>query len=66
MDIIKLYDICPEAQQQGIADSEVTAVTDNTAKAVECCIFVCIKGAHFDGHSAAQQMLEKGAFMILK
>ncbi len=65
VDIIKLYDICPEAQQQGIADSEVTAVTDNTAKVVSGCIFVCIKGAHFDGHSAAQQMLEKGACMIV-
>ena len=38
VDIIKLYDICPEAQQQGIADSEVTAVTDNTAKVISGCI----------------------------
>ena len=65
MDIIKLYDICPEAGAQGIENCEVTSVTDNTAKAEAGSVFVCIKGAHFDGHSAARQMLEKGACMIV-
>lgn len=63
--IIKLYDICAEAKKQGVADCEITSVTDNTARVTENSLFVCIKGARFDGHSAAQEMLGKGVAAVV-
>ena len=47
-----------------LPDCEITGVTDNT-KALEAgMIFVCIKGLHFDGHTAAAEMLEQGAVCV--
>ena len=40
-------------------DTEITDITDNTAKLCEGCVFVCIKGAHFDGHSAAEEAVNR-------
>lgn len=62
---MRLYDICPEAVKAGIEDREINSVTDNTEKLASGDIFVCIKGARFDGHSAAADMLEKGASLIV-
>lgn len=36
-----------------------------TAKLCEGCVFVCIKGAHFDGHSAAEEAVNKGARAVV-
>lgn len=63
--IIRLYDICPEAERAGIENADVAAVTDSTAEVKPGSIFVCIKGARFDGHKAAEEMLGKGAVMIV-
>lgn len=65
MDIIRLYDICPEAEKAGLENAVVTGVTDNTSEVTEGSIFVCVKGARFDGHTAAGEMLSKGAVMIV-
>lgn len=46
-------------------DREITDVTDKTGKVSSGCAFVCIKGARFDGHSAAADMLEKGAAAVI-
>lgn len=46
-------------------DVEITAVTDNTANIVPGCVFVCIRGAHFDGHTAAVSAVEQGAAAIV-
>ncbi len=43
----------------------VAGVTDNTADVEKGYIFVCIKGASFDGHSAAEEMLKKGALCVV-
>lgn len=48
-----------------LADTEITGVTDNTRKLKPGMVFVCIKGASFDGHSAAGKMLEKGAAAVV-
>lgn len=42
-------------------DCEITDVTQDSRVAGEGCLFVCIKGNTFDGHSAAKEVLEKGA-----
>ena len=47
------------------ADREITDVTDKTGKVGEGFAFVCVKGARFDGHSAAAEMLEKGAAAVI-
>ena len=65
MGIIRLYEICPEAEKAGTQNAVVTGVTDNTAEVKQGSIFVCVKGARFDGHSAAAEMLSKGAVMIV-
>ncbi len=46
-------------------DAEVTAVTDRTSDIVPGCVFVCIHGAHFDGHTAADSAIEQGAVAVV-
>lgn len=46
-------------------DVEICDVISDTRQVKEGCLFVCIKGASFDGHSAACEMLEKGAVAVL-
>lgn len=48
-----------------IIDREVTCITDNSAKICPGCIFVCIKGARFDGHTKAAEALESGAAAVV-
>ncbi len=62
---ITLYDICPQAKRQGIPDTVVTGITDSTLNMQKGNIFVCIKGARFDGHSAAEDMITRGAAVII-
>ena len=62
---MRLCDICPEAKEQGVADCEIRSVTDDTRELRKGDIFVCIKGNSFDGHSAAAEMLKKGAAAVV-
>lgn len=62
---MKLYEICKDAREQGIPDLEIGSVTDNTNKLRKGDVFVCIKGNSFDGHAAAEEMLKKGAALIV-
>ena len=50
---------------EGIADAEVTLVTEDSRKAEKGSVFVCIKGARFDGHDAAVSAVESGAVLIV-
>ena len=43
----------------------MTGVTDDTREVTKGSIFVCIKGANFDGHSAAQKMIGNGATAVV-
>lgn len=40
-------------------DCDITGITDDTRSVSEGCIFICVKGARFDGHTAAAEMLER-------
>ena len=44
---------------------KITDVTDDTRKVKKGSVFVCIKGANFDGHSAAAEMLKLGAAAVI-
>lgn len=46
-------------------DREVSDVTSDSRQVKEGFLFVCIKGASFDGHSVAQQMLDIGAVAVV-
>lgn len=46
-------------------DCLITGITDDTRKVKEGNIFVCVKGARFDGHDAAKDMLDKGAAAVV-
>lgn len=47
------------------SDCEVSVITDNSNKIEKNCIFVCIEGAHFDGHTVAAQALQQGAAAVV-
>lgn len=46
-------------------DREIADVTSDSRLVEQGFVFVCIKGASFDGHSVAAQMIEKGAAAVV-
>lgn len=46
-------------------DTQVIDVTDKSSEISAGCVFVCIKGARFDGHSVAAQAMEQGAAAVV-
>lgn len=62
---MKLYKLIDGIAETTLDDIEISGITDNTSKVEKDCIFVCVKGASFDGHSAAEKMLEKGAAVVV-
>ncbi len=47
------------------ADREINFITDNSKKVADGCIFVCIEGKHFDGHTKAEEALANGAAAVV-
>lgn len=54
------YECC-----SGSADLEVTDVTADSRKVVPGCMFLCIQGARFDGHDASEEVIKKGAAVLV-
>ncbi len=50
---------------QGSTDREITAVVYDSRKVTQGCLFVCIKGANFDGHQFAAEAADKGAKVLV-
>ena len=48
-----------------LEEREVGFITDNSRKIEKDCIFVCIEGMHFDGHTKAAEALENGAAAVV-
>lgn len=46
-------------------DREITDVTQDSRLVKEGFLFICIKGASFDGHSVAEEMLKNGAAAVV-
>ena len=42
-----------------------TGVATDTRKITEGCLFICLKGANFDGNLFAAEAVEKGAYMVV-
>ncbi len=50
---------------QAYRDEEITCITDNSKNIVPGCVFVCIRGARFDGHTAAVAAAAQGAAAVI-
>lgn len=50
---------------QGSVDTEVNAVVYDSRKLSDGCLFICIIGAKFDGHSFAAEAAQKGADVLV-
>ena len=46
-------------------DVDVQEITDNSNNVTVGCLFVCIKGVHFDAHKVAYEVLQKGAAAVV-
>jgi UDP-N-acetylmuramyl-tripeptide synthetase/UDP-N-acetylmuramoyl-tripeptide--D-alanyl-D-alanine ligase len=69
---MKLYELLDDALKACDAqikvenkNAVVAGITDNTADVQPGFIFVCVKGTKFDGHTAAKDMLDKGAVCVV-
>lgn len=50
---------------QGTTDRTVTGVVYDSRRVSEGCLFICIKGANFDGHSFAADVVQRGARVLI-
>ena len=48
---------------QGSLEKEITAVVYDSRKIAKGCMFICIEGANFDGHTVAEEAAQKGCDM---
>lgn len=62
---MRLYELLDGKASTGLENIEIKGLTDDTRKVKEGFLFVCVKGGNFDGHSAAADMLEKGAVAVI-
>lgn len=62
---MRLYELLENNAETTLDNIEISSVTDNTRKVRQGSLFVCVKGGSFDGHSAAAEMLQKGASAVI-
>ena len=62
---MKLSDLLEGRYSTTLGDREITFITDDNRKIVPDCIFVCVKGGSFDGHSVAEKALQQGATVVI-
>ena len=63
---LKLFDLMKNIPFTGeIENLEISQVTSDSRQITPGCLFVCISGARFDGHSVAGQALEEGAAAVV-
>lgn len=63
---MELREILKELNVSGdFENREIRFITDNSNKVSDGCIFICIEGKRFDGHTKAQEALENGAAAVV-
>ncbi|MGN0298345.1 MAG: Mur ligase domain-containing protein, partial [Lachnospiraceae bacterium] len=50
---------------KGNVEVEISEIVSDSRKVTKGCVFVCISGNHFDGHSTICQVLADGACAII-
>ncbi len=51
--------------ERGNLEKQIEAVVYDSRKVTKNCLFICIRGANFDGHEAAYQAVKDGAAAVL-
>ncbi|MCD7800073.1 MAG: UDP-N-acetylmuramoyl-L-alanyl-D-glutamate--2,6-diaminopimelate ligase [Ruminococcus sp.] len=62
---MKLYDLIHGIADTHIQNREIVSITDDSRKIQKDCIFVCVKGDSFDGHSKAKDAVNLGAIVVV-
>ena len=62
---MKLFELLENRYSTNIGDTEITAVTDDNRRITPGCIFICVKGEKFDGHTVAAKAIEDGAAVCI-
>ena len=63
---MRLYELLKDVTETKLENFEVSEICwDNRKNIKNNGIFICIEGKNFDGHSAAQAMLDKGAGAVV-
>ena len=62
---MRLYTLLNGAAETTLPDLEITGLTDDSRKVRSGMLFACIRGEHFDGHTAAADALAQGAAAVL-
>ncbi|MCI9406134.1 MAG: UDP-N-acetylmuramoyl-L-alanyl-D-glutamate--2,6-diaminopimelate ligase [Oscillospiraceae bacterium] len=63
---MKLFDLMRDIPFSGnLENLEIGQLTSDSRQITPGCLFVCIAGARFDGHTAARQALEEGAAAVV-
>ena len=62
---LKLYDLIKGIANIHIPNREIVSITDDSRKIEKDCIFVCVKGGSFDGHSKAKDAVDMGAIVVV-
>ena len=57
--------ICADTDIQGLLDTEITQITNDSRKVLPGSLFFCIVGANSDGHDYAAMAMEKGAAALV-
>ncbi len=65
MKLEKLLENAEYKLLQGSLDIEISDVIYDSRKIVKGCVFVCMVGANFDGHSFIEKAVEQGALAIV-
>ena len=63
--IVDLFEKLDYELRQGNLDGEITSLTSDTRKVEKGCLFICIKGTAFDGHTAVNDVIASGAKVIV-
>ena len=59
------YECIRSTDRQKALDTEVTQVVYDSRKVEEGCLFICIEGANFDGHDFAEDVVNRGAKVLV-
>lgn len=63
---MKISELLQKVPTRGVyTDAEFTDITDKSNAVTKGCVFVCIRGARFDGHTVACDAEKNGAVLIV-
>lgn len=63
---MKISELLQKVPTRGVyTDAELTDITDKSNAVTKDCVFVCIRGARFDGHTVACDAEKNGAVLIV-